>query len=87
MTALNSKPDPCPPAGLSPRREACAEVSTISRWKCRSGRQGAEGSAVYHRPEDRRDTDWDSYVTNLKNLGLDRLVELYNTAYQRQYVK
>ena len=27
------------------------------------------------------DTDWDSYVTNLKNLGLDRLVE---DVYKRQ---
>lgn len=33
------------------------------------------------------DADWDDYVSNLKDLGIDRLVEGYNTAYARQYLE
>lgn len=33
------------------------------------------------------EADWDEYVSGLQSLGIDRMVELYNTAYQRQYVK
>ena len=32
------------------------------------------------------DTDWEDYINNLNNLGIDQLVEAYNTAYARQYL-
>lgn len=33
------------------------------------------------------DAEWDAYVQQLENLGLSRLIEIYNQAYKRQYVK
>ena len=64
--------------------EEAAEVSTI---EVEVQKYAKEQRVLFITGQKSLDTDWDSYVTNLKNLGLDRLVELYNTAYQRQYVK
>lgn len=33
------------------------------------------------------DAEWDAYVQQLENLGLSKMVELYDKAYKRQYVK
>lgn len=33
------------------------------------------------------ETEWDAYVQGLENLGLSKMVEYYNSAYQRQYGK
>ncbi len=33
------------------------------------------------------DTQWDTYVQQLESLGLSRMIELYDLAYKRQYVK
>ena len=33
------------------------------------------------------DAEWDAYVQQLESLGLSKMIEMYDKAYKRQYVK
>ena len=64
--------------------EEASEASTI---EVEVQKYAKEQRVLFITGQKSLDTDWDAYVSGLQNLGIDRMVELYNTAYQRQYVK
>ena len=64
--------------------EEASEASTI---EVEVQKYAKEQRVLFITGQKSLDTDWDAYVSGLQNLGIDRIVELYNTAYQRQYVK
>ncbi len=63
-------------------REESAEVSNI---RTMINDYVEENQAVFCLGTRDIDKEWDSYIKEFSTLGLNRMLEIYQTAYDRQY--
>ena len=69
-----------PPLNLT--REEASEISNI---RTMIDDYVEENQALFCLGSRDIDTEWDAYVKEFSALGLDRMLEVYQAAYERQY--
>ncbi len=62
------------------------EGSEVSSIEVEIQKYAKEQRALFITGQKDIETEWEAYVQGLENLGLSKMIEFYNTAYQRQYV-